>query len=89
MDQLFERSGLKKIVFHTFLNFKKNWDYKPTNAIFADSSGVHTNDKFLYLSAIDKIHLKCDVIDDSIQDGVRQPFLFSFVLDKPSSYKMF
>ena len=28
-------------------------------------------------------------IDGSIQDGVRQPILFSFVLDKPSGYKVF
>ena len=41
------------------------------------------------LNTINKIHLKCDCIDDSIQDGVRQPILFSFVLDKPSGYKIF
>ena len=33
--------------------------------------------------------MKCDVIDGSIQDGVRQPILFSFVSDKPSRYKVF
>ena len=33
--------------------------------------------------------MKCDIIDGSIQDGVRQPILFSFVLDKPSGYKIF
>ena len=33
--------------------------------------------------------MKCDCIDGSIQDGVRQPILFSFVLDKPSGYKVF
>ena len=33
--------------------------------------------------------MKCDCIDGSIQDGVRQPILFSFVLDKPSGYKIF
>ena len=35
------------------------------------------------------IHLKCDVIDGIIQDGVRQPILFSFLLDKPSGCKVF
>ena len=43
----------------------------------------------MQLNTIDKIHLKCDCIDGSIQDGVRQPILFSFVLDKPSGYKVF
>ena len=33
--------------------------------------------------------MKCDAIDGSIQDGVRQPILFSFVLDKPAGYKVF
>ena len=33
--------------------------------------------------------MKCDCIDGSIQDGVRQPILFCFVLDKPSGYKVF
>ena len=33
--------------------------------------------------------MKCDVIDSSIQDGVRQPILFSSVLDKLPGYKVF
>ena len=33
--------------------------------------------------------MKCDAIDGSIQDGLRQPILFSFVLDKPSGYEVF
>ena len=33
--------------------------------------------------------MKCDCIDGSIQDGVRQSILFTFVLDKPSGYKFF
>ena len=41
------------------------------------------------LNTLNKIHLKCDCIDGSIQDGVRQPILFTFVLDKPSGYKIF
>ena len=67
--------------FHTLLGFTPYWDYKP--------SGVYTSDKILNLNTIIKIHLKCDCIDGSIQDGVRQPILFTFVLDKPSGYKIF
>ena len=33
--------------------------------------------------------MKCDCIDGSIQNGLRQPILYSFVLDKPSGYKIF
>ena len=48
---------------------------KPTNAFHADSSGVYTSDKNLNLSTIDKNHIKCDVIDSSILNGLRQPIL--------------
>ena len=80
----------KKSFFHTLLGFTPYWDYKPTNALFADAPGVYTSDKIiLNLNTINKIHLKCDCIDGSFQDGVRQPILFSFVLDKPSGYKVY
>ena len=80
----------KKSFFHTLLGFTPYWDYKPTNTFFADAPGVYTSDKIiLNLNTINKIHLKCDCIDGSVQDGIRQPILFSFVLDKPSGYKIF
>ena len=74
--------------FHTLLGFTPYWDYKPTNSNIPIPV-VYTSDKILNLNTINKIHLKCDCIDGSIQDGVRQPILFSFVLDKPSGYKIF
>ena len=71
----------EKSFFHTLLGFEPYWDYKP---------GVYSSDKIiLNLNTINKIHLKCDCIDGCIQDGVRQPILFSFVLDKPAGYKFF
>ena len=70
--------------FHTLLGFTPYWDYKLTNSNHDAIPGVYTSDKILNLNTINKIHLKCDCIDGSIQDGVRQPILFSFVLDKPS-----
>ena len=80
----------EKSFFHKLLGFDPYWDYKPTNAIHADSPGVYTNDKvILNLNTKNKIQLKCDCIDCSIQDGVRQPILFRFVLDKPAGYKLF
>ena len=80
----------KKSFFHTILSFAPYGDYKPANAIHADTPGVYTSDKIiLNLNTINKIHLKCDIIDGSIQDGVRQPILFSFILDKPNGYKIF
>ena len=33
--------------------------------------------------------MKCDVIDGSAVNGLRQSILYSFILDKPSGYKVF
>ena len=71
----------KKSFFHTLLGFIPYSDYK--------SPGVYTSDKILNLNTTNKIHLKCDVIDGSVVDGVRQPILYSFVLDKKPGYKIF
>ena len=80
----------KQSFFHTLLGFSPYWDYKPNNSSQVLIPGVYPSDKIiLSLNTIDKIHLKCDAIDGSIQDGVRQPILFSFILDKPSGYKVF
>ena len=78
----------EKSFFNTLLGFAPYWDYKP-NAIHADSPGAYTSEKKLNLSAIDKIHLKCNCFDGSVQNGVRQPILFRFTLDKPSACRVF
>ena len=80
----------KKSFLHTLLCFTPYWDHKPTNANHADFPDVYTSDKYiLNLNTINKFHLKCDCIEGSIQNGLRQPILFSFVSDKPSGYKVF
>ena len=71
----------KKSFFHTLLGHDPYFDYK--------APGVYTSDKILNLNTTNKIHLKCGCIHGSIQDGIRQPILYSFVLDKPSGYKIF
>ena len=71
----------EKSFFHTILGFTAGWDYKHYNQ--------YLSQKIVNLSSTNKIHLKCDVIDGSVVDGVRQPILYSFVLDKPSGYKVF
>ena len=71
------------------MGFTPYWDFKPRNAIHSDSPGVSTSDKILNLSKTDKIHLRCDVIDGSIQNGLRQPIFYTFVLYKPAGFKVF
>ena len=71
----------EKSFFSTFLGFTPGCDYKHYIE--------YISQKIVNLSSTNKIHLKCDVIDGSTQDGIRQPFLFRFVLDKPSGYTVF
>ena len=67
--------------FSTILGFNAGWDYKHYNQ--------YLSQKIVNLSSTNKIHLECDAIDGSVVNGVRQPILYSFVLDKPSGYKVF
>ena len=71
----------KKSFFHTLLGHDPYFDYKVP--------GVYTSDEILNINTTNKIHLKCDCIDGSIQNGVRQPILYSFVLVKKPGYKIF
>ena len=80
---------MRNLFFNTLSSSTAYWDYKPTNAIHANFPGGYASDRILNLNTINKIHLKSVVIDGSFQDGVRQPNLFSSVLDEPPGYKVF
>ena len=67
--------------FSTVLCFTPGWDYKHYNK--------YTSQKILNLGSTNKIHLKCDAIDGSVVNGLRQPILYSFVSDKKPGYKVF
>ena len=71
----------EKSFFSTILGFTPCWDYKHYNE--------YISQKIVNLSNTNKIHLKCDVIDGSVVNGLRQPILYSFVLDKKPGYKVF
>ena len=66
----------EKSFFKTIIGFTPGWDYKHYNK--------YISQKIVNLSSTNEIHLKCECIDGSIQNGLRQPIPFSFVLDKPS-----
>ena len=85
--ELFVRPGNRVIsfdehsFFSTILGFIPHWDYKHCIEYFSQ--------KIVNLSTIDKIHLKCDVIDGSLLKCLRQTILFSFILNKPPGYEVF
>ena len=71
----------EKSFFSTILGFTQGWDYEHHNEDISQ--------KFVNLGSTNKIHLKCDCIDGSVVNGLRQPILYSFVLDKLPGYKVF
>ena len=57
----------EKSFLSTILGFTSGWDYKHYND--------YIGQKILNLSSINKIHLKCDIINSSLVNGSRQPIL--------------
>ena len=68
------------LFFSTILGLAPHWDCTHYNE--------NNSPKIINLSTTNKIHLKCDAIDGSIVNALRQPMPFSFVLDRPSGYKV-
>ena len=85
--KLVVRSGIialrfdEKSFFSTILGFTPGWDYKHYNK--------YISQKNVNLGSTNKIHLKCDIIDGTVVNGIRQPILYSFVLEKKPGYKVF
>ena len=51
-------------------------------------SGTHTSEKPVMITTTDKVHLKCDCVDGSIGNGIREQILFLFDLSAPPGYKI-
>ena len=51
--------------------------------------GTYKSDRPIIITSLDKVHLKCDCIQKSVVNGVREPILYSFALDKPPFPKIF
>ena len=50
--------------------------------------GTHTSEKPVMITTTDKVHLKCDCVDGSIVNGIREQILFSFNLSASPGYKI-
>ena len=73
----------------TFLGFTPYCDWKSTNPIHAYSPGANPSGELTNLSTVDKFPLNYYVFDDSVVNGLREPILYSCVLDKPPRYKVY
>ena len=51
-------------------------------------AGSYKSDRPINITGIDKIHLKCNCIQRSIINGVRETILYSFSLSSPPGHKI-
>ena len=73
----------------TILGFTRSHSY-PLDDIEGFSqliAGSCKSDKPINITRIDKNHLKCDCIQGSIVNGVREPILYSFALSSSLGHK--
>ena len=80
-----------KSFFYTILGFTQSHQ-GPLNDIegfYQILPGSYKSDKPINFTGIDKVHLKCDCIDGSIMNGIREPILYSFSLDQPPGHKIY
>ena len=77
--------------FYTILGFTQSRSY-PLDDIdshYQIIAGSYTRDRPINITGIDKIHLKCDCIQGSIVNGIREPILYSFALSSPPGHKIY
>ena len=81
----------EKPFFSTILGFNQSRSYplEDIDVFYQIIAGSYKSDKPINFTGIDKIHLKCDCIQGSIVNVVREPILYSFALDQPPGYKIY
>ena len=80
-----------KSFFYTILGFTQSHP-GPLNDIegfYQILPGSYKTDKPINITGIDKIHLKCDCIQGSIVNGIREPILYSFAFSSPPGHKIY
>ena len=80
-----------KSFFYSILGFTQSRSYPldDIDGFYQIIAGSYKSDKPINITGIDKVHLKCDCIQGSIVNGVREPILYSFALDQPPGHKIY
>ena len=79
-----------KSFFYTILGFTQSHQ-GPLNdfeGFYQILPGSFKSDKPINITGIDKFHSKCDCIQGSIVNGIREPILYSFTLSSPRGHKI-
>ena len=80
----------EKSFLYTILGFTQSRSYPldDIDGFYQLIAGSYKSDRPINITGIDKIHLKCDCIQGSIVNGIREPILYSFVLSLPPGHKI-
>ena len=81
----------EKSFFYTILGYTQSRSYplEDIDGHYQIIAGSYKSDKPINITGIDKIHLKCDCIQGSIVNGIREPILYSFALSSPPGHKIY
>ena len=81
----------ERCFFYTILGFTQSRFYPldDIDGFYQLIAGSYKSNKPNNITGIDKIHLKCDCIQGSIVNGVREPILYSFALSSPPGHKIY
>ena len=81
----------EKSFFYTILGFTQSRSYPldDIDGFYQLIAGSYKSDKPNNITGIDKIHLKCDCIQGSIVNGIREPILYSLALSSPPGHKIY
>ena len=81
----------KKSFFYTILGFTQSRSYplEDIEGFYQLIPGLYKSDKRINITGIEKFHLKCDCIQGSIINSVRESILYSFALSSPPGHKIY
>ena len=81
----------EKSFFYTILGFTQSRSYPldDIDGFYQLIAGSYKSDRPINITGIDKVHLKCDCIQGSIVNGIREPILYSFALSSPPGHKIY
>ena len=80
-----------KSFFFTVLGFTQS-HFHPLDDIhgfYQLIAGSYKSERPFITTSVDKVHLKCNCIQGSFVNGVGEPTLYSFALDKPPGHKIY
>ena len=81
----------EKSFFYTILGFtqSRSCPLDDIDGFYQLIAGSYKSDKPINFTGIDKIHLKCDFVQGSIVNGIRESILYSFALSSPPGHQIY